>query len=328
MQNTSNFFYRKERHGFHLVDNSQLPVITAFSAFLLTSSFVFYLHPTDCASISYVDNFVFQFAVFSMTTVLFSWFLTVVYESGQGHHTQVVRKGLRLGMVLFIVSEVMLFFSFFWAFFHVSLSPAISLGCVWPPQSIQPLDVWGLPLTNTLLLLTSGLTLTLSHRALLKANNHYYTKLSAAHLFVTVVLGTTFLCCQFIEYKYGVTFTWSETVFGSIFYVTTGFHGLHVIIGTIFLIFCLVRMVVTTIDVTKVPADVRPFCNYLSIFSFRKEQHIGFEAAAWYWHFVDVVWIFLFLTIYWWNSAPLDPVIISDPEHLSIARDVTILVRP
>lgn len=305
MQNTSNFFYKKERHGFHLVDNSQLPVITAFSAFLLAASFVFYLNPTKSCIINCIDHLVFQFAVLSLTAVLFSWFLTVVYESGQGHHTQVVRRGLRLGMVLFILSEVMLFFSFFWAFFHVSLSPAIILGCVWPPQTIQPLDVWGLPLTNTLLLLTSGLTLTLSHRAMLKATNHYYTKVAAIHLFVTIVLGTTFLCCQFIEYKFGINFTWSETVFGSIFYVTTGFHGLHVVIGTIFLIFCLVRLVVTTLELERVQDALRPFCNYLSIYSFRKEQHIGFEAAAWYWHFVDVVWIFLFLTIYWWNSASI-----------------------
>ena len=305
MNKTSNFFYSKERHGFHLVDNSQLPVMTAFSAFLLVASFVFYLHPTKCSIITNADALCFQFSALALVTVLFSWFLTVVYESGQGHHTQVVRTGLRLGMILFILSEVMLFFSFFWAFFHVSLSPAITLGAVWPPATMQSLDVWGLPLVNTLLLLTSGLTLTLSHRALLKATNHHYTRLAVVHLFVTVVLGTTFLCCQLIEYKYGVTFSWSENVFGSIFYVTTGFHGLHVIIGTIFLIFCLVRMVVTTVDLDKVSDAFRPYANKLSVYSFRKEQHVGFEAAAWYWHFVDVVWIFLFLTIYWWNSAPV-----------------------
>ena len=316
MSNNINFFYARERHRFHLVDNSPLPVITALSAFLLVTSIIFYWHPTDCSSVSYTDNFVFQASVFMMTTVLFTWFLTVVYESGLGHHTQVVRRGLRLGMVLFIASEVMLFFSFFWAFFHVSLSPAISLGCVWPPESIQPLDVWGLPLTNTLLLLSSGLTLTLSHRALLKANNHYYTRIAAIHLLVTVVLGTTFLCCQYIEYKYGITFTWTETVFGSVFYITTGFHGLHVIIGTIFLMFCLIRMVLTTLDVTKVPVRFRAFVNYWSLFSFRKEQHVGFEAAAWYWHFVDVVWIFLFLTIYWWNTASV-PVEL-DPSTIGI----------
>lgn len=310
MSSNTNFFYNKERHGFHLVDNSQLPIMTAFSTFLVVLNCVFYLNPTKCNVINSLDQLGFQFAGILLITILFSWFLTVIYESGQGHHTQVVRKGLRLGMLLFIISEGMLFFSFFWAFFHVSLAPAIILGCVWPPSTIQPLDVWGLPLTNTMLLLTSGLTLTLAHRALVKSNTYLYTKFAKFTLFVTILLGITFLFCQFIEYRYGITFNWRDTVYGSIFYVTTGFHGFHVVIGIIFLMFCLGRMLITVTNVNNVPKFIQPYANYVSQFSLRKEQHIGFEAAAWYWHFVDVVWIFLFLTIYWWNTMPIVEVIV------------------
>jgi len=303
MTTLSNFFGQKEKHHFHLVDNSQLPVVTAMSAFLLVLSFVFYLHPTSVSSLHKLDNFFFQMAWFEFTTVLFCWFFTVIYESGQGHHTLAVRKGLRWGMALFIVSEVMFFFAFFWAFFHVSLSPAIAIGCVWPPKSIQPLDVWGLPLMNTILLLSSGVTITLAHRAILKGDNYTNIDMFNKHLLATIILGVVFLCCQGIEYKYGVTFRWKENIYGSTFFVTTGFHGLHVTIGTIFLLFCLIRSLLTTMKIqTSTPKTVKAVFNYLSYFSFRKEQHLGFEAAAWYWHFVDVVWIFLFITVYWWGS--------------------------
>ena len=301
------FFERNERHVFHLVDTSQLPLITGWSVFLFVCSCTLYLNPLSCRYVTNIDDFVFQLAVFIFISVLMAWFLTVVYESGQGDHTQLVRRGLRWGMVLFIVSEVMFFFAFFWAFFHVSLSPAIILGCVWPPKGIQQLDVWSLPLMNTILLLSSGVTLTLAHRAMLRDNIDTNISLSEKYLFATVILGITFLCCQGIEYKYGISFSWWETIYGSTFFVTTGFHGFHVTIGTIFLIFCLIRSVVTTIPISKImkyfmDKNISLFINYLSFFSFRKEQHVGFEAAAWYWHFVDVVWIFLFITVYWWGS--------------------------
>lgn len=297
-----NFFGQKEKHQFHLVDNSQLPLVTAISAFLLVLSFVCYWHPTSVPFVTKLSNFLFQIAWLEFTTVLFCWFLTVIYESGQGHHTQVVRKGLRWGMALFIVSEVMFFFAFFWAFFHVSLSPAVAIGCVWPPKSIQPLDVWGLPLMNTILLLSSGVTITLAHRAILRGDNYTYIDHFNKHLLATIILGVVFLCCQGIEYKYGVTFRWKENIYGSTFFVTTGFHGLHVTIGTIFLLFCLIRSLVTSMMAIKSYKNLGSIFNYFSYFSFRKEQHLGFEAAAWYWHFVDVVWIFLFITVYWWGS--------------------------
>jgi len=329
------FFKNKEKHQFHLVDNSQLPLITSSAAMLLVMSFVFYFHPTSKFSLHGFDNLFFHIAWISFSTVLFSWFIIVVKESGQGHHTWVVRNGLRFGMALFIVSEVMFFFAFFWAFFHVSLSPSISVGSIWPPKSIQSLDVWGLPLVNTILLLSSGVAITFAHRAVLKYVNTTRAKFFAKHLFVTVIFGTVFLFCQGIEYKYGITFRWKESVYGTTFFVTTGFHGLHVTIGTIFLLFCLIRAVLTSLRLsssemndwlisfthstiwTKINSffgtkmvlektsfinEIDSFQNYLGKFSFRKNQHLGFEAAAWYWHFVDVVWIFLFITVYWWGS--------------------------
>jgi heme/copper-type cytochrome/quinol oxidase subunit 3 len=292
---------------------------------LLVLNIVFYLHPSDISSLHFFDNMVFQLVWFIFTTVLFLWFLTVVKESGQGYHTLAVRRGLRYGMALFIVSEIMFFFAFFWAFFHVSLSPSIAIGGIWPPKSIQALDVWGLPLVNTLLLLSSGVTITLAHRALLQTTNYSGFDKFNKHLLVTIILGLTFLCCQGIEYKYGITFRWKENIYGTTFFVTTGFHGLHVTIGTIFLLFCLLRSLitssrflgqnslimfilcrlfhVTTVEQEKnLSLEVKSVQHLLSKYGFTKDQHLGFEAAAWYWHFVDVVWIFLFITVYWWGS--------------------------
>jgi heme/copper-type cytochrome/quinol oxidase subunit 3 len=319
------FFRTKEKHNFHLVDNSQLPIISAIASMLLVLNIVFYLHPSDIVPLHFFDNMSFQAVWFLFTTVLFSWFITVVLESGRGYHTIVVRQGLRYGMILFIVSEIMFFFAFFWAFFHVSLSPSVAIGGIWPPKSIQSLDVWGLPLVNTLLLLSSGVTITLAHRAILQSTNYTFINNFDKHLLVTIILGVTFLCCQGIEYKYGITFRWKENVYGSTFFVTTGFHGLHVTIGTIFLLFCLLRSLITAsrfwgenLQFMKfikrignfttsqqeltVLSEVKAVQNVLSQYAFTKDQHLGFEAAAWYWHFVDVVWIFLFITIYWWGS--------------------------
>jgi heme/copper-type cytochrome/quinol oxidase subunit 3 len=325
------FFQMKEKHPFHLVDSSLLPVVTGFSAMLVVMSLVFYWHPSAIKSVISFDGLLMQIAFFIFIGVLFSWFITVVKESGQGHHTKVVRTGLRYGMALFIVSEVMFFFAFFWGFFHFSLSPSIAIGTVWPPKSIQPMDIWGLPLVNTLLLLTSGVTITMAHHAILKGSTFTKHNEFSKHLLVTIILGTTFLICQGIEYKYGVTFKWKENVYGSSFFVTTGFHGFHVTVGTIFLLFCYLREIITInepwkpktgsngiVIETLVGLMSSIFSKTLSRqallnaipnmqvnwarYSFTKEQHFGFEAAAWYWHFVDVVWLFLFITIYWWGS--------------------------
>lgn len=186
-----------------------------------------------------------------------------------------------------------------------------------------------------MLLLSSGVTITFAHRAILKAQTYHKHKVFAKHLMATIILGITFLVCQGIEYKYGITFSWKENVYGSIFFVTTGFHGFHVTIGTLFLLFCLVRALFTMAGLKPVKEDSYIFAGiwwifkmlvlknrtydeknqkseywkhmvssqkWLMSFGFYPKQHLGFEAAAWYWHFVDVVWLFLFITVYWWGS--------------------------
>ena len=316
------FLKKKEKHHFHLVDNSSLPLLTALSIFLLVLSFVFWFHPVDSLYWNYFDNMLFQLAWIFFLLVLLSWFLTVLVESDIGYHTLAVRIGLRYGMALFIVSEVLFFFAFFWAFFHVSLAPSVAIGCVWPPKSLQALDIWELPLTNTLLLLSSGLATTLAHKALWSTDHKINETRFNLYLLIAILLGIVFLCCQLLEYKYGLTFSWKENIYGSTFFVTTGFHGFHVTIGTIFLIFCFTRIPLKASFLGLGQKIVKWYISSGSgrnlkqaisqrnklwdwsenKLSLTKEQHLGFEAAAWYWHFVDVVWIFLFLTVYWWGS--------------------------
>ena len=241
-----NFFNSREKHHFHLVDLSQLPSVTAFAVMLFILNIVFYLHFGGIFSTRPLDHLMFHVSWFSFSLALFAWFLVVLKESKEGYHTIFVRKGLKYGMLFFIVSEIMFFFAFFWAFFHVSLAPSIAVGGIWPPRSVQALEIWGLPLVNTLLLLSSGVTITFAHRALLETNTYQNLNIFDKYLCGTIILGLTFLLCQGIEYKYGITFHWKENVYASSFFVTTGFHGLHVTIGTIFLLFCLVRTLTAT----------------------------------------------------------------------------------
>lgn len=191
----------------------------------------------------------------------------------QGFHGMVVARGLRMGVVLFIVSEVCFFFAFFWAFFHSSLSSAIELGSVWPPVGVNPLAPWGVPLLNTVVLLSSGVSVTWAHHSLICG----LWGEGVLGLFFTVLLGLYFTFLQGIEYA-ECRFSLGDRVYGTTFFVATGFHGLHVIIGSRFLLVCLIRHLL---------------CH------FTRGHHLGFEAAAWYWHFVDVVWLFLFVSIYW-----------------------------
>ena len=183
---------------------------------------------------------------------------------------------MRLGMILFIVSEIMFFFAFFWAFFHSSLSPAFNIGGTWPPVAITVIPTFGIPLTNTFLLLSSGATVTWSHHAIIVRAK----KQALFSLILTLVLATLFTTLQVVEYL-DSPFTISDSVFGSCFFMTTGFHGFHVFIGTIFLFVSFLRIVFN---------------------HFTSTHHFGFEAAAWYWHFVDVVWLFLFVAVYWWGG--------------------------
>uniref|UniRef100_A0A1W7RA60 Cytochrome c oxidase subunit 3 n=1 Tax=Hadrurus spadix TaxID=141984 RepID=A0A1W7RA60_9SCOR len=259
----------KSYHSYHLVELSPWPLTGAVGGFLLTSGMIsaFYFG---------VYDLVFSGLVILILTS-YQWWRDVSRESTcQGHHTKVVVSGLSIGMVLFIVSEVLFFVSFFWAFFHSSLSPNIELGGVWPPTGISPFNAFGIPLLNTSILLSSGISVTWCHHSILEGDYNQ----SVMSLGITVLLGLYFTVLQGYEY-FEASFCISDSVYGTTFFVATGFHGLHVIIGTSFLLVCLFRMVE---------------------FHFSSYHHFGFEAAAWYWHFVDVVWLFLFVSIYWWGS--------------------------
>ena len=205
------------------------------------------------------------------------WWRDVIREATfEGHHTSVVQTGLRYGMILFIVSEVMFFSGFFWAFFHSALAPTVEIGSIWPPEGIHPFNPWDVPLLNTIILLASGATVTWAHHAI--TTGLRYQAIYA--LVLTLLLAVIFTSLQAFEYL-EASFNISDGIYGSTFYMATGFHGFHVIIGTTFLAVCLVRLI-----------------NY----HFTTTHHFGFEAAAWYWHFVDVVWLFLFVSIYWWGT--------------------------
>lgn len=260
-----------QRHSFHLVDPSPWPFVAAFSALMLTFGTVLYLH-------GYAGgNFLWKFGFLSILFVMYVWWRDIIREGTfEGQHTDSVRSGLKFGVILFIVSEVMFFVGFFWAFFHSSLNASPALGGVWPPAFISTLNPWHVPLLNTVLLLSSGAAVTWAHHSIVfGAKNE-----AIAALIVTVILAIIFTGLQGFEYITS-PFTISDSVYGSCFYMATGFHGFHVLIGTIFLSICLIRL-------------------YLNHFT--REHHFGFEAAAWYWHFVDIVWLFLFITIYWWGS--------------------------
>lgn len=260
-----------QKHPFHLVDPSPWPFLSAFTMLMITFGLVLYMHGYSNATL------LLKLGFFSLILVMFGWWRDVVRESTfEGQHTNSVQLGLKIGMLLFITSEVMFFFGFFWAFFHSSFNPSIFIGAVWPPVFLTILNPWKIPLLNTIILVTSGATVTLAHHAIIWGSK----KKASEALVGTLLLASFFLFLQRIEYI-NAPFSIYTTVYGSCFFMLTGFHGFHVLIGTIFLGICLIRL-------------------YLDHFT--KEHHLGFEAAAWYWHFVDVVWLFLFLTVYWWGS--------------------------
>jgi len=260
-----------QKHGFHLVDPSPWPIIAAFSALMLTFGGVLFMHGYSGG------NFLWRFGFIMILFMMFLWWRDVIREATyEGQHTTCVQISLRLGMLLFIVSEIMFFFAFFWAFFHSSINPSIMLGGVWPPAFLQILDPWKIPLLNTILLLSSGATVTWSHFAIVWGSKYQ----ASISLVCTILLAIFFTGLQFYEYV-TASFSISDSVYGSSFFLATGFHGFHVFVGTCFLAVCLVRL----------------YFNH-----FTKQHHFGFEAAAWYWHFVDVVWLFLFFTIYLWGS--------------------------
>nr|YP_010946406.1 cytochrome c oxidase subunit III [Haplosymploce aurantiaca]WGO57124.1 cytochrome c oxidase subunit III [Haplosymploce aurantiaca] len=256
-------------HPFHLVDQSPWPLTGAIGALIMMTGLIKWFHQ--------FNNQLMFIGMSIMILTMIQWWRDIVREGTyQGLHTKFVTKGLRWGMILFIISEVFFFASFFWAFFHSSLSPTVELGSLWPPMGIIPFNPLQIPLLNTAILLASGVTVTWAHHGLLE--NNYNQSLQG--LFFTVILGLYFTALQAYEYV-EAPFTIADSVYGSTFFMATGFHGLHVIIGTTFLLTCLMRHL------------------YLH---FSSGHHFGFEAAAWYWHFVDVVWLFLYISIYWWGS--------------------------
>jgi cytochrome c oxidase subunit 3 len=262
----------KHGHSFHLVDPSPWPLLGSLSAVMITFSGVAYMHGYIGGGSSLVLGFI------SLFVVLWGWWRDIVREATfEGQHTRSVQTGLRSGMILFIVSEVMFFVAFFWAFFHSSLSPSPFIGGVWPPAGLSVLNPWDIPLLNTVILLSSGATVTWAHHALVFGSR----KQGLIALFFTLVLAFFFTGLQGLEYLHA-PFNISDGIYGSTFYMATGFHGFHVLVGSLFLAVSTFRL----------------FCHH-----FTRSHHFGFEGAAWYWHFVDVVWLFLFISIYWWGGA-------------------------
>ena len=262
-------------HPYHIVNPSPWPFVSSCAAFGMAIFAIMYMHGASPVGM------LICFAALVITATL--WWRDVIVEGRSGHeHTEEVRHGLRMGMLLFIVSEVMFFFAFFWAYFNATL-PALSFVAspVWPPEGIVPLPAWDLPFLNTLILLTSGVTVTYAHHAIRLGDQ----KRGATGILLTVILGALFSACRAYEYGHA-TFGFTDGIYSSTFYLATGFHGFHVLVGTIFLLVCYFRAVKG---------------------HFTPEGHIGFEAAAWYWHFVDVVWLFLFVAIYWWGASGYVP---------------------
>jgi cytochrome c oxidase subunit 3 len=270
-------------HDYHLVDPSPWPAIGAFSLFVTAVGGIAWMRTPMLFSFA---PFVFGAGVIGIAYTMIGWWTDVVREAEYGHHhTRVVQLSHRYGMILFIASEVMFFVAWFWAYFDASLFPNDAhqymrdelLGGTWPPKGVETFDPWHLPLLNTLILLTSGTTVTWAHHALLE-NDRQGLKWG---LICTILLGLSFTAIQAYEYGHA-HFAFKGNIYGATFFMATGFHGAHVIIGSIFLIVCLIRA----------------FLGH-----FKPTQHIGFEFAAWYWHFVDVVWLFLFTCIYVWGAG-------------------------
>lgn len=269
--------HHEQSHPYHLVPASPWPLTASFVLLFTVIGALLYMHGKPFGGIMLAVGFM------MVLGVMYGWWRDVVHEGiVDKAHTPVVQRGLRFGMLLFITSEVMFFVAFFWAFFNAALAPVAPLTDlwpqegVWPPEGIHTFDAWDLPLMNTLILLLSGTTVTWAHHALLQGNKRDLIR----GLWLTVGLGAIFTCLQAVEYHHAA-FEFKGGIYPTTFFMATGFHGFHVIVGTLFLAVCLLRA-------------------YRDQFS--PEHHLGFEFAAWYWHFVDVVWLFLFVAIYWWGS--------------------------
>ena len=312
--------HAKPNHDYHLVDPSPWPVLASIGAFAMAIGAVAWMRTArgglDVLGMNLKGSGLFLLGFAAVSLIAFMWWRDVIKEAHKGDHTPVVQMHLRYGMLLFIASEVMFFVAWFWAYFDVALFPSeiralpiygadgvtpsetsvvgmvdrnALTGGHWPPKAVATtetvvpgnfkgtFDPWGLPFINTVILLLSGTTVTWAHHALLKNDR----KGLVWGLVCTVVLGAMFTACQAYEYGHA-TFTFANHIYGATFFMATGFHGAHVVIGTIFLAVCLFRAMAG---------------------HFTPKQHFGFEAAAWYWHFVDVVWLFLFAAVYVWGAG-------------------------
>ena len=267
-----------KNHDYHILNPSVWPFIGAVSGFVMLFGFVIMVSPNVTSN----HPWLFLIGLAGVAYVMFAWWSDVVHEAQTGDHTPVVRIGLRYGFMLFIMSEVMFFAAWFWSFFKHAmypidpggLSPAVD--GQWPPAGIETFDPWHIPLINTLILLCSGAAATWAHHAIAHENNR---RDLVNGLVLAVVLGAVFTFFQAYEYSHA-GFGFAGNIYGANFFMATGFHGAHVIIGTAFLLVCLFRAMAG---------------------HFTPDRHVGFEAAAWYWHFVDVVWLFLFAAVYIWG---------------------------
>nr|YP_009048853.1 cytochrome c oxidase subunit III [Paratrioza sinica]AID54943.1 cytochrome c oxidase subunit III [Paratrioza sinica] len=259
----------KKNHQFHLVDPSPWPLIVSFVIMNYTSSSIMFFNNKTVVPMT--------INLMLISWIMFIWWRDIQRESTfQGFHTSNVSLSMKYGMMLFITSEVLFFISFFWSLFHHSLSPNHEMGLAWPPLNIETFNPMNIPLMNTLILLSSGISVHWTHSSLC-SNNYTQTKKSLA---ITILLGMYFSLLQLYEYK-SSPFCISDSVYGSTFFVTTGFHGIHVMIGTMFLAHSYLR---------------------LQKIHFSKTHHLGMELSIWYWHFVDVVWLFLYMSMYWWGK--------------------------
>nr|YP_002889401.1 cytochrome c oxidase subunit III [Orussus occidentalis]ACJ69699.1 cytochrome c oxidase subunit III [Orussus occidentalis] len=264
-----NFFISNNMmHPFHLVSFSPWPIMVSINIMNLAISASWLFTMNNWSP--------FMISLTSLMISIFQWWRDVIRESSfQGFHSTWVHKGLKVGMILFIISEIMFFISFFWMLLHMALAPSMEIGCLWPPNNILTFNPYSVPLLNTSILISSGISVTWSHHSMLNSLKYE----SVVSLLITILLGIYFSFIQYMEY-WTSSFTIADSVFGSSFFVMTGFHGIHVLIGSMMLMVCWIRLLLN---------------HFSSI------HHFGFEAAAWYWHFVDVVWLFLYVLIYWWS---------------------------
>ena len=260
-----------QSHPYHLVDPSPWPISMSFALLVTTISAVMYMQGFN------YGGYLLNLGVLLVSTGMALWLRDVIVEATYlGHHTEQVKRGLTIGFALFIVSELMAFFSVFWAYFHSSLAPTVEIGGSWPPLGIQILDPFAIPLLNTILLLSSGAFITYAHHGLIKGDR----KAAILGTILTILFAIIFTLLQGYEYA-EASFSIADSVYGSAFFCSTGLHGLHVIVGTIFIAVGFFRIV-----------------NY----HLTNTHHIGYEASILYWHFVDVVWLFLFIAVYYWGG--------------------------